>query len=32
MIKKQIKLVFRINRSVLEANLEKTAKKVNSFK
>jgi len=32
MIKKQIKLVFRLNKSVLEANLEKIAKKVNSFK
>lgn len=32
MIKNQIKLVYRIDRSVLEAKLEKPAKKVSSFK
>ena len=32
MIKNKIKLVYRIDKLVLEANLEKTAKKVSSFK
>jgi hypothetical protein len=32
MIKNLIKLVYRIDKSVLGAKLEKTAKKVNSFK
>jgi len=32
MIRNQIKLVYKIDKSVLEAKLEKTVKKANSFK